>query len=221
MARTRYSPRGKGLSIDDQQSVGGEGPGVGDTSGWRSVFTIGHSNHSAKKFVGLLKGHRIEVLVDTRSRPYSSHAPHFNTEYLKTTLSGYRIGYLFLGLELGGRPAGEEFYDTQGRVDYVRVERSQPFLDGIYRLEREIINRRVALLCSEEDPAGCHRKLLVGRVLSERGVAVRHIRGDGDVQTDGEAASHQPALFPEVEVRVRKSIRSVLPRRRRPNSSGR
>jgi hypothetical protein len=57
--------------------------------------------------------------------------------------------------------------------------------------------------------------------LSERGVAVRHIRGDGDVQTDGEAASHQPALFPEVEVRVRKSIRSVSPRRRRPNSSGR
>ena len=185
------------------------------------VFTIGHSNHSAKKFVGLLAGHRVEVLADTRSRPYSRHAPHFNIEELKATLSDYGIGYLFLGLELGGKPAGEEFYDTEGRVDYMRVERSRTFLDGIHRLEREILNRRVALLCSEENPASCHRRLLVGRVLSERGVLVRHIRGDGDVQTEGEAAGNHPTLFPQVEVSVRKSIRSVSRRRRRPNSSGR
>ena len=194
---------------------------AGDSSERRAVFTIGHSNHSVKKFVDLLKGHRIEVLVDTRTRPYSRHAPHFNTKDLEATLSNYGIWYLFLGLELGGRPAGEEFYDMQGRVDYLRVERSQLFLDGIYRLEREILNRRVALLCSEEDPAGCHRRLLIGRVLSERGVAVRHIRGDGGVQTEGETASHQPALFSEVEVSVRKSTRLVSRKRRRPSSSGR
>jgi hypothetical protein len=57
--------------------------------------------------------------------------------------------------------------------------------------------------------------------LRERGVVVQHIRGDGDVQTEGEAASYQPTLFSEVEVSVRKSIRSVSRRRRRPNSSGR
>ena len=168
-----------------------------------------------------MEGQRIEALVDVRSRPYSRHAPHFNIEDLRATLSGYGIGYLFLGLELGGRPAGEEFYDMRGRVDYLRVERSRPFLDGIHRLEREILNCRVALLCSEEDPAGCHRRLRVGRVLSERGVAVRHIRGDGDVQTEGEAAGRQPTLFPDAEVGVRRSIRSVSRRRRRPNSSGR
>jgi uncharacterized protein (DUF488 family) len=194
---------------------------AGGISGGGAVFTIGHSNHSSKKFVGLLVMHRVEVLADTRSHPYSRHAPHFNIEDLKATLSDYGIGYLFLGLELGGKPAGEEFYDTQGRVDYMRVERSRAFLDGIHRLEREILNRRVALLCSEENPAGCHRRLLVGRVLSERGVLVRHIRGDGDVQTEDEAAGHQPTLFPQVEVSVRKSIRSVSRRRRRPNSSGR
>jgi uncharacterized protein (DUF488 family) len=194
---------------------------AGGTSGGGAVFTIGHSNHSATKFVSLLEGYRVEVLVDTRSRPYSRHAPHFNIEDLKATLSGYGIGYLFLGLELGGRPGGKEFYDTRGRVDYTRVEKSRAFLDGIHRLEREILNRRVALLCSEEDPTGCHRRLLVGRALGERGVVVRHIRGDGDVQTEGETASRQPTLFPEVEVSVRKSIRSVSQRRRRPNSSGR
>jgi uncharacterized protein (DUF488 family) len=219
--RTRHSPRGRGLGVSDQRSAEGRGPATGNTFGRGSVFTIGHSNHSARKFVGLLKGHRIEVLADTRSRPYSRHAPCFNVEYLEATVSDYGIGYLFLGLELGGRPEGEEFYDAQGRVNYAQVERSRTFLDGLHRLEREILDRRVALLCSEEDPSGCHRKLLVGRVLSERGVTVKHIRGDGSVQTEGEVASHQLALFPEAEVSVRKSIRSVSRKRRHPNSSGR
>jgi uncharacterized protein (DUF488 family) len=168
-----------------------------------------------------LKGHGIEVLVDTRSRPYSRHAPHFNIGGIEATLSGDGIRYLFLGRELGGWPEGEEFYDAEGRVDYALVERSQPFLDGIHRLKTEIPTRRVALLCSEEDPAGCHRRLLVGRALIERGIAVRHIRGDGSVQTEGEAAGGQPVLFPEAEVSPRKSIRSASRKRRRPSSSER
>ena len=147
--------------------------------------------------------------------------PHFNTKDIEAILSDSGIEYLFLGLELGGRPKGEEFYDTEGRVDYAMVERSQPFLDGIYRLEKEIQARRVALLCSEEDPARCHRRLLIGWALSKRGVTVRHIRGDGSVQVEGEAAGDQLPLFPEAEVSTRKSIRSVLRRRRRPSSSGR
>lgn len=161
------------------------------------------------------------VLVDTRSHPYSRYAPHFNARDIEATLSGEGIGYLFLGRELGGRPEGEEFYDAEGWVDYALVERSRPFLDGIHRLEKEIQAHRVALLCSEEDPAGCHRRLLVGRALGERGISIRHIRGDGSVQTEDEAAGDQLALFPDVEVSVRKSIRSVLRRRRRPSSSGR
>ena len=199
---------------------------IGDGDQWlvenrRSIFTIGHSNHSADKFARLLKGHGIEVLVDTRSRPYSRYAPHFNARDIEATMSSDGIGYLFLGLELGGRPEEEGFYDVEGRVDYALIERSQPFLDGIHRLEKEIQERKVALLCSEEDPSGCHRRLLVGRALSERGIAVRHIRGDGSVQKEGETASNQPTLFPEAEVSVRKSIRSVSRRRRRPSSSGR
>ena len=168
-----------------------------------------------------MKGRRIEILVDTRSHPYSRHAPHFNARDIKATLSAEGIGYLFLGRQLGGRPEGEEFYDAKGRVDYTRVERTRPFLDGIHRLEKEIRARRVALLCSEEDPACCHRRLLVGRALEERGVTLLHIRGDGSVETEGEPAGGQAGLFPEAEVSSRKSIRSVSRRRRRPGSSER
>ncbi len=184
------------------------------------MFTIGHSNHSAERFFGLLKGHGIEVVVDTRSHPYSRHAPRFNARTLEAALSRDGIGYLFLGAKLGGRPEGEEFYDGNGRVDYELVGCSGPFLDGISRLESEIQSRTVALLCSEENPAGCHRRLLVGWALEERGIAVRHIRGDGSIQVEGETDGGQPVLFPETEARSRKSILSASRKRRRPSSSG-
>ena len=185
------------------------------------VFTIGHSNHSAEKFVRLLKGYRIEVVVDTRSHPYSRHASRFNARALEALLSRDGIGYLFLGGELGGRPEGGEFYDAKGRVDYALVGCSRPFLDGISRLEKELRTRTAALLCSEEDPARCHRRLLVGRTLEERGITLRHIRGDGSVETEDEMDGGQPILFAEKEASPRKSIRSVSRKRRRPSSSER
>ena len=193
----------------------------GDSSGRWSIFTIGHSNHSAEKFVGLLKQHGIEVVADVRSQPYSRHAPHFNAKDIEAILWDNGIRRLFLGFELGGRPTAEAFYDADGRVDYARIERSRSFLDGIKQLESSIRDHKIALLCSEEDPVGCHRRLLVGHVLGERGIVVRHIRGDGSVQTEGEASGDQPGLFPDTEVSVRKSIRSVLRRKRHPGSSGR
>jgi uncharacterized protein (DUF488 family) len=209
----RYRPQvfgeRKGIAIGDQ------GAEVGP------AFTVGHSNHSARKFAGLLKRHRIEVLVDTRSHPYSRYAPHFNAHTLERVLTKDDIRYLFLGRELGGRPEEEMFYDTEGRVDYALVGDSQPFLDGISRLEQEVRTSTVALLCSEEDPTRCHRRLLVGRALEERGITLRHIRGDGSLHIEGEMDGGQPVLFPETEVSPRKSIRSVSRRRRRPSSSGR
>jgi uncharacterized protein (DUF488 family) len=185
------------------------------------VFTVGHSNHPAEKFIGLLQRYAIEILIDTRSHPFSRHAPQFNVRALETILSKDGIGYLFLGGELGGRPQGAEFYDAKGRVDYALVGCSQPFLDGISRLEGEIRTRTAALLCSEEDPARCHRRLLVGRALEERGIALLHIRGDGSVETEHEVDGAQQILFPEMEASPRKSIRSASRKRRRPSSSER
>ena len=41
-------------------------------------------------------------------------------------------------------------------------------------------------MCSEEDPAGCHRFILITRVLRSRGIEVTHIRGNGDIQATEE-----------------------------------
>lgn len=149
-----------------------------------TLYTIGHSNHSMAAFLALLQQHHIRVVIDIRSRPHSRHAPHFGKKHLSGELSNAGIGYLFLGAELGGKPANGEFYDNEGYVCYDRIAASAAFHEGIKRVEATISETRAALLCAEEDPTGCHRHLLVGRVLAERGVTVLHIRRDGRIETD-------------------------------------
>jgi uncharacterized protein (DUF488 family) len=102
----------------------------------RHLFTIGHSNHPLEKFIELLRRHGVEVVVDTRSQPYSRHAPHFNRDALRAALASAGIRYSFLGEELGGRPRGEEYYDAEGYVRYDRVAAADFFQTGIARLKR-------------------------------------------------------------------------------------
>lgn len=187
----------------------------------RVVYTVGHSNHSLETFVDLLKDHQIEVLVDTRSSPYSRFAPHFNMNNLKSATAANGMRYVFLGKELGGRPEGDEFYDANGRVDYARVAESSFFLEGISRVEKGIEDYRVALLCSEENPRGCHRHLLVGRVLANRGMSLQHIRGDGSTQMEEtqKPADDQLSLFAAQEAVEWKSIQPVSQKRRLRSSS--
>jgi uncharacterized protein (DUF488 family) len=190
----------------------------------RRVLTIGHSNHTVEHFLSLLKAQAVQVVVDTRSQPYSKYATQFDHEALKPVLQDVGIRYLYLGRELGGRPEGDEFYDGEGHVLYDRVAATSLFQEGLSRLERGIREYKVALLCAEENPAACHRRLLVGRVLVDRGIQVEHIRGDGRIQTEQEVAAEvdpnrdQLTLFQKVEAEPWKSIPSVL-RKKRPNNS--
>ncbi len=183
------------------------------------VFTIGHSNHGEREFIELLRQHDIDVVVDVRSQPYSSYATHFNAGQIQPMLVDAGIQYVFLGAALGGRPTGAEFYDGEGHVLYDRVAESTLFLHGIERLELGIQRFRVAMMCSEENPADCHRNLLVGRVLAGRGLELWHIRADGRLQSQadldresGKGDDRQYLLFEELKEMPWRSIRSVLPK---------
>ena len=153
------------------------------------VFTIGHSTHSMEKLISLLGANRIEVLVDIRSEPYSRKVPHFNKDNLEKEIKKRGLKYLFLGKELGGRPSNRQFYDQEGFVLYSKIAGSPDFKSGLERLLNGIERFRVALMCSEENPMNCHRRLLVGRVLSNAGVEVLHIRADGSIQSEEQIMS--------------------------------
>lgn len=177
------------------------------------IWTIGHSNHDMSTLVRLLHAERIEVLADVRSQPFSRFNPHFNRRPLKSSLGEARIRYAFLGDELGGRPPEPEFFDEEGHVLYCEVAKTPRFLAGLERLLDGSNKFRVAMMCSEENPTDCHRRLLVTRVLVERGVPVVHIRSNGTTISEAElAVSHagpaQPALFGQKDAPWR-STRSV------------
>ena len=170
------------------------------------LFTIGHSNHPLTTFLGLLQQHDIEVLVDTRSQPYSRYVPHFNTRPLSQALIQTGIQYLGLGHQLGGRPRDPALYDDRGRVDYGLLAASRPFQVGLERIRLGLAHFRVAILCSEENPSRCHRGRLISRLLTAEMVAVQHIRGDGRLQDHLDQPrparrSPRPAAFLPLQVR--------------------
>ncbi|HEX9359699.1 MAG TPA: DUF488 domain-containing protein [Streptosporangiaceae bacterium] len=156
------------------------------------LFTIGHSNQALDHFLSLLQRHGIEAVADVRTVPWSRYVPHFNATTLGAALASQGIDYVPLGRELGGRPAGDEFYDEQGHVLYGRLAASPAFQDGLDRVLARARTSRIALLCAEEDPARCHRHLLIGPVLRQRGVPVSHIRRDGHTETEADLAASDP-----------------------------
>ena len=162
-----------------------------------AVWTIGHSNHTAERLLELLRQHAITAVADVRTSPYSAYSAQFNREQLQRLLDAADIAYVFMGGELGGRPAAPAMYDGNGHVRYDLVAATDTFIAGVERLLRGMSTYRVAILCGEEDPISCHRRRLVGRVLVERGVTLEHIRGDGSVTSEQEMAFREEAEFPE------------------------
>ena len=102
------------------------------------------------------------------------------------------IDYLFEGQDLGGRPSDPTCYiaealpagkkDRQPQIDVRQVMARPWYQGGIHRLTLLGAEKRVALLCAEEDPAHCHRQHLVAQSLLSLGYAVLHIRRGGELQ---------------------------------------
>jgi len=153
------------------------------------IYTIGHSNVTAGDIIKLLKKYRVQVLADVRTSPYSQYNPQFNRERFMRLVEAVGIEYLYQGEQLGGRPKDPDCYkdkqvaetaaDYLHLVDYPVVMTKVFFQEGIQKLKQTAAHKTCAVMCSEEDPAKCHRHHLIGRYLMEQGVEVIHIRGDG------------------------------------------
>lgn len=149
------------------------------------ALTVGHGALTLDAFLDLVAGAGVRTLVDTRSHPYSRWVPHFSRESLRA-VADQPFGYRFMGDALGGRPDRRDLYHPDGAADYEAIARQPFYLDGIGRLLDLVREGMACLLCAEEDPLRCHRRLLVGKTLLERGVTVRHLRKDGSIETEAQ-----------------------------------
>jgi uncharacterized protein (DUF488 family) len=157
-----------------------------------TVYTVGHSNHSFDQLAELLHQHKIEALLDVRSRPHSRWVPWTNQKNLESAFPKIGIQYQYVGDHLGGLPADQSYYkpnpqrkkktDPATVADYDKIARQKWFREAIDELLDIASRKRTAMMCAEEDPGNCHRSQLLGRTLAEKGVKVLHIRKDGALE---------------------------------------
>jgi len=170
------------------------------------IYTIGHSNHPLQEFVDLLEKYHVTRLVDVRSAPYSKYVIWFNKESLEHGLSMHKIKYSYAGKLLGGRPTDPTCYrsgsvpegeaDYLHEVDYAAVMQRPWFQKGITHLLELAENEATAVMCSEENPADCHRHHLIAKYLMAEFPEweIQHIRGDGKLNN---AASIHTSVNPQ------------------------
>src|ERR1700688_3734423 len=155
------------------------------------LYSIGHSNIAAERFVAMLRDAGVSAVADVRSTPFSRRFPWFSGKNLAATLAQHGMAYLAYGEALGGRPRDAALY-RDGVADYEAMARQPDFQVALDRLAGEGAQVCVCLMCAEREPLDCHRCLLVARALAERGLAIGHILHDGTVEPH--AATEQRLL---------------------------
>jgi uncharacterized protein (DUF488 family) len=155
------------------------------------LFTIGHSNIPAERFVAMLREAGVNRVADVRSVPASRHFPWFSKKNLMERLAVAGIAYQMTGESLGGRPRDQSLY-RDGVADYEAMAVQSDFCQALDRLIDNAAHSRVCLMCAEREPLDCHRCLLVARALAERGASVGHVLHDGSVEPH--AATEQRLL---------------------------
>lgn len=143
------------------------------------IYTIGHSNHDILGFLNILKKQAIQVLVDVRSDPYSRYAPQFNKADFQRNVEAAGIEYRYSGAYIGGKPKDLALFTPSGKPDYDKLAATESFQSELRSVVELAGKKRVVLMCSEADPAGCHRERIIAQVLRSWGIRVIHIMPDG------------------------------------------
>ncbi len=116
------------------------------------IYSIGYQRLSLDALKGIMRKHRIDRLVDIRSKPYSRRA-----EFNKRNLMRLFGNYVWRGDVLGG---------LHGPVSLLGI-------DWILKRQAEGLN--LLIMCMEHNPDDCHRKYDIAKRLEPHGIKVQHI----------------------------------------------
>jgi uncharacterized protein (DUF488 family) len=146
------------------------------------LYTVGHSTRSLQQFFDLLTPHGITALVDVRRYPGSRRYPHFGKDALAASLVAIAVLYRH-DPDLGGRrepraDSGNMAWRNAQFRGYADYMQSPEFAAALARLIELGAERPTAIMCAEAVPWSCHRQLIADALVA-RGIAVRHIMGEG------------------------------------------
>ncbi len=146
-----------------------------------TIFTLGYEGADIDGFVGVLRQHRIDAVIDVRARPFSRKAD-FTKRRFSEHLSGADIAYLHLA-GLGNPKAGRDAARAGDTATYQRIFQSQlesaPAQADLAQLARRARAGRVCLVCLEAEAGRCHRSLIAERLARNFGFGIEHLRLDG------------------------------------------
>lgn len=162
-----------------------------------TIYTIGHSTHTTREFIKILKSFGITLLVDIRSYPGSRYCPQFGKARLTRNLLRNHIGYLHME-GLGGRRHVNKEMDLnlawknlnfRGYADYMQTKEFKENLKQLIKISKK---ETIAIMCAEAVPWRCHRSL-VGDALLVQGIEVL------DIFSIGKTKEHKLTSFAKVK----------------------
>jgi len=130
-----------------------------------TVFTIGYTKKTAEKFFGLISANGIDLLIDIRlynSTQLSGFSKSRDLEYFLATICD--CGYVW----------ASQFAPTAMLLDDYKNKRiSWSEYESVYHnlldgqnlgFFSNLADKRICLLCAEDKPNFCHRRLLAERI---------------------------------------------------------
>jgi uncharacterized protein (DUF488 family) len=143
----------------------------------RELFTIGYEGCTIADVLGALRQAQIGLLIDVRAVP-RSRKPGFSKRQLAAALDEQGIRYVHLqalGTPKPGRAAVRaghpERMETIFRA-HMAGDRPQAELADASGLAR---SNRACLLCFEQDPMQCHRRIVAEMVATDTGQHITHL----------------------------------------------
>ena len=141
------------------------------------VFTIGFTRKSARQFFTLLEKAGVKRVVDVRLNNVSQLAGFAKKEDLQFFLERFGMGYVHLPILAPTQEMLDAFKKEKGPwTDY---EKKFLALMAARRIETAVEKETLhegCLLCSEDTPEHCHRRLVVEYLRSHwKGLDVTHL----------------------------------------------
>ena len=127
------------------------------------LFTIGYTKKSLKEFVGLLTKEEVEKVVDVRLKNTSQLAGFAKEDDLRFILGHFmKVAYEHVPLL---SPTEEIFETIKKKKDWELYVRMYTDLIRERKMDQVLKKaiggyERVCLLCAEDSPKQCHRRLL-------------------------------------------------------------
>ena len=148
-----------------------------------TIYTIGHSTHPLKEFIGILQNHGVEFLVDVRTIPRSRTNPQFNKDSVPVPLKTAGIDYRHIA-ELGGLRSRQKsvidspntLWENKSFRNYADYAMTETFRKGLEELKNIAAESTCAIMCAEAVWWRCHRRIIADYLMAQ-GYPVLHIMG--------------------------------------------